>query len=67
VITVILLYPNNRRQEVMLAGVPREGERIALDNNGSAPTLVVDQVTWLEGEGRAPDPEVVISVHVADR
>jgi hypothetical protein len=65
VIQVLLLYPNGVRQDIVLAGVPRVGEQIRLRlNNGSpsTPSMVVTHVLWIEGEGRAPEPEVIVSV-----
>lgn len=64
-ITVMLLYPNGQRQDVLLAGVPRTGEHIRLDNGPSSLSLVVEHVMWVEGHGRSPEPEVIVSVREA--
>ena len=64
---MLLLYPNGQRQDILLAGIPRQGEYIRLDNGPNIPPLVIDSVLWLEGRGRAPEPEVILSVHVSDR
>lgn len=61
-----LLYRNGQRRDLLLAGIPRQGERVVLDNGRDEPALVVDLVTWVEGKGRTPDPEVILSVHKAD-
>jgi hypothetical protein len=62
--SVVLAYPNGRQREVLLAGVPRVGEHIRLaDSKVDEPSLEVDFVLWSEGEGRNPDPTVVVSVH----
>jgi hypothetical protein len=63
VIVVTLSYPNGQRREVLLAGVPREGEHIRLSNGADTPSLVVDQVLWMEREGDQPEPIVLILVH----
>jgi hypothetical protein len=64
-ITVRLVYPSKdgepeRTRVVELPGVPRYGEHIRLTKNGSAgaTTLVVELVTWPEGDGEP----VLISV-----
>jgi hypothetical protein len=63
VIQVLLLYPNGQRQEILLAGIPRVGERIRLDDSKpTSSSLIVEQVLWVEGTGRTPDPEVILSV-----
>jgi len=63
-IVVTLSYPNGQRREVLLAGVPRTNEHIRLVNGvPSDPSLVVDQVLWMEREGDQPEPTVLIIVH----
>jgi hypothetical protein len=59
---VLLLYPNGQRQDILLAGIPRIGEQIRLDNGPDAKALTVEHVLWIEGRGRAADPEVILSV-----
>jgi hypothetical protein len=65
VLAVLLLYPNGQRQDILLAGIPRVGERVRLANGVNAPPLVIEQVTWIEGSGRTPEPEVILSVRAA--
>jgi hypothetical protein len=62
-IVVTLSYPNGQRRKVLLAGVPREGEHIRLENGAGEPSLVVDQVLWMEQEDDQPEPIVLIMVH----
>jgi hypothetical protein len=64
VIAITLLYPNNVREEVVVAGVPRVGEHIRMSNASAASaTLVVDYVLWIaRGEGGGVAPSVIISV-----
>jgi hypothetical protein len=59
---VLLLYPNGQRQDILLAGIPRVGEHVRLANGPDTRSLVVEHVLWLEGSGRSPDPEVILSV-----
>jgi hypothetical protein len=61
-ITVIVQYPNGQRKEVLLAGVPRVGEQIRLGNGAPAPSLIVDQVLWMDADTRDPEPQVLIRV-----
>jgi hypothetical protein len=61
---VILLYPNGQRLEALLSDVPRVGEHIRLaDSKPNTPSLEVEHVLWVEGTGRNPEPEVIVSVH----
>ena len=56
---VILLYPDGQREEVILAGVPREGETIRLNNHGKP--LTVEHVLWMEASN-GHEPAVLVSV-----
>jgi hypothetical protein len=68
VIEVILVYPNGNRRDALLRDVPRMGEHIRLaDDDPETPTLEVEDVLWIEGHGRAPDPEVIVSVRAQRR
>ncbi len=61
-ITVCLVFPNGRRQEVILSGVPRVGEGIRLENgNQGTSSLMVEYVMWEEGIG-GHEPSVLASV-----
>ena len=63
VISVVLQYPNGQRQEKILSGVPREGERIRLTAmDPDSPSLVVEQVMWEEGNGSQLEPQVIVMV-----
>jgi hypothetical protein len=63
VIEVILLYPSGDRRDALLREVPRIGEHIRLaDADPGVPTLEVEDVLWIEGHGRSPDPHVIVSV-----
>jgi hypothetical protein len=63
VIQVILLYPNGNRTDALLREVPRMGEHIRLSNmDAGAPSLEVEDVLWIEGEGHTPEPTVIVSV-----
>jgi hypothetical protein len=59
---VTLSYPTSRTKEVLLAGIPRKGEHILLENGPDAPTLVVESVTWVEGTEDPPKPTVIVAV-----
>jgi hypothetical protein len=61
---VILLYPDGQRKEVILGGVPREGDRIRL--RAAAQPLVVEQVLWMEADNGI-EPAVLVSVRAAAR
>lgn len=56
---LILTFPSGRNQAILLAGVPRVAEHIRLMNG---PLLVVEHILWMEGEGLAPDPTVIVAV-----
>lgn len=58
-IAVIVSYPNGQQQEVLLAGVPRVGERVRLRNGAPSPQLIVEYVLWVEGER---EPQVIVGV-----
>ncbi len=60
-ITVILSQRGQRDREVILAGVPREGETIRV-SNGKSESLVVEHVLWMEGTVRDPEPSVIVVV-----
>lgn len=62
-IQVVISYPNGQQQEVLLAGVPRVGEFVRLQNGpGSSPSYEVIHVLWVEGKGQAPEPFVTLVV-----
>jgi len=61
-ITVTIVHPNGERQEALLAGVPRVGEHVRLGNGVPGVTLVVEHVLWIEGVGRAAEPDVIVVV-----
>ena len=61
---LILTFPSGRNQAILLAGVPRVAEHIRLMNG---PLLVVEHILWMEGEGSAPDPTIVIAVREYER
>ncbi len=65
-ITVTLAYPNGGTEKVLLAGVPRIGERIRLDNGPDEPSLIVDAVLWLETKN-GHEPGVVLTVRHSDK
>ncbi len=65
-ITVTLSHPNGQRQEVLLAGVPRVGETIRLRNGFTNPSLLVESITWMQGDARDPEPTVLIIVRPRD-
>ncbi len=60
-ITVVLSQRGQRDREVILAGVPREGETIRL-NGANGSSLFVEHVLWMEGTTRDPEPAVIIVV-----
>lgn len=59
---VTVSYPSGATREILLAGVPRVGDHIRVKNGPDAPPLVVETVTWIEGDGDAPEPIVIITV-----
>lgn len=64
----MLSYPNGATEEVLLAGVPREGEQIRLKHGRpESPSLMVDTVVWMEGGNGDPTPQVLVTVHHRDR
>jgi hypothetical protein len=60
-ITVVLSQKGLKDREVILAGVPRQGETIRLVNGSGVP-LLVEYVLWQEGDERNPEPQVIIGV-----
>ncbi len=60
-ITVILSQRGQRDREVILAGVPREGETIRT-NGAAGDSLLVEHVLWMEGTAREPEPSVIVVV-----
>jgi hypothetical protein len=58
---VTVTYPNGQSQEVLLADVPRQGDRIRLNNGPTTPSLIVEHVLWMEGR-RGAEPTIVIVV-----
>ena len=61
-ITVILSQRGQRDQEVILAGVPRQGETIRVSNGTVGSSLIVEHVLWMEGTVRDPEPSVIVVV-----
>ena len=65
IVVTILHGETEAKEDCILAGVPRPGDIIRL--NSMRPTeksLVVDQVTWVQGgNGKATEPDVIVSVH----
>jgi hypothetical protein len=65
---VTLSFESGATSEVLLAGIPRSGESIRLRNGrAGSPSLVVQHVTWIEGEGDSPEPTVLVTVRERDR
>jgi hypothetical protein len=63
---VILLHPNGEQQEVLLAGIPREGESIRLANGVPGTALIVEHVLWMQGNAADPQPQVMLTVRPRD-
>ena len=62
-IRVVLTFPNGQRREVLLAGVPRIGDSIRLENGpGTSPSFMVEHVLWMEWSNAGSDPSVVVVV-----
>lgn len=61
-------FGNGKHQNVILAGVPREGDEIQLSNaNGGDPIIrKVVGVLWVEGDDRNDEPSIIIHVRVRD-
>ncbi len=64
--TVTISYPNGAQEEVLLSGVPREGETIRLANGAPGVTLVVLHVLWLQATAREVEPQVIVEVRPRD-
>ena len=64
-IAVILDYPNGRQEQVLLAGVPRVGERINLANGREEPPLIATSVIWMQG-CKGKEPTVIVTVRRSD-
>lgn len=62
-IAITLSYPNENRENVLLAEVPRVGENIRLSNGAEQPWLTVEHVLWVEG---TDPPHVIVSVRPRD-
>lgn len=58
---IVIAFPDHHEQELLLAGVPRVGDRIRLIN-GTVQTWVVREILWLEADGREEAPSVIVSV-----
>lgn len=59
----VLVWPNGRRENHLLAGPPHVGDFIRLqDAEPTAPDLKVERVTWIEVDSNWTEPSVVISV-----
>jgi hypothetical protein len=56
---VILLYPDGQRREVILAGVPIEGQTVRLRDDRHP--LMVEHVLWMESSN-GQEPAVLVSV-----
>lgn len=63
---VVLAYPDGDQREVLLAGVPRQGEHIRPTNGPGTTTLLVVGVLWTEGRESPPEPLVIVSVRPRD-
>jgi hypothetical protein len=61
---LVLFTQFRATQEMLLSGVPRQGDHIRRPNGkpGQNTDLIVEQVTWTEGQGRGIEPETIISV-----
>jgi hypothetical protein len=61
---VVLSYPNQQTQEILLLGVPRVGEHIRLQNGVglSSRSLAVIGVQWVESPERGSGPSVLVFV-----
>lgn len=62
-INVILLYPDGQRRELILSGIPFNGQTIRLRNGD---VLNVEHVLHMEA-GNGVEPEVLISVRKVPR
>lgn len=51
---IVLSYPNGQRQDVLLADCPRVGDHVRLKGDRDEPSLVVEQILWLESNGIEP-------------
>jgi hypothetical protein len=60
--TVILLYPDGQRREVILTSIPAKGDTIRLKNEPES--LVVEHRLWME-TANGDSPAVLISVRPA--
>jgi hypothetical protein len=59
----VLVYPNGRRENHLLSGVPRVGDDVQLrDTEPDEPPLVVEKITWAEVDSDSVEPSVVITV-----
>ncbi len=60
---VILSYPDGAQQEITLAEIPRVGEiiRRKAERGRPPPPLLVQQVSWIEGD------EVLLTVREEDQ
>lgn len=58
-VAITLSYPNENREDIFLAEVPRVGENVRLSNGPERPWLVVEHVLWIEG---ITPPHVIVSV-----
>jgi hypothetical protein len=62
-ILVTLIFPDDQRRDSLLAAVPRVGDRIRLNNaEPMEPSLIVEQVMFVEANGNLRMPPVYVSV-----
>ena len=64
VAVVISYVESGQREEVLLSNVPRKGDRIRLRNGMSAPSVIVEDVVWMEAFLPPPNPSVIIVVRL---
>jgi len=62
-IPVVISYvETGQREDVLLSNVPRIGERVRLRNGAGAPSVIVEDVVWMEAFLPPPNPSVIIVV-----
>lgn len=63
-VKVTLSFPDHEEEDVVLADVPRKGDRIRLRNGRSTGALVVTDVLWQEAPERGAGPSVIVFVKI---
>lgn len=62
-IPVVISYvETGQRDEVMLSNVPRIGEHVRMRNGPGAPSVIVEDVVWMEAFLPPPNPSVIVVV-----